>query len=385
MKTVINAYTLTSALGNGLGALRKSLRTDRRCLDGARWGDCDVPCYLGRVDVPEGLDVPESRASRINRLVELGLQQDDFDQSVEAAIAEFGPARCALVLGTSTSGIDRTEAAYRELDATDRFTADFQQPSVFNPHAPADFAAERLGILGPAMTVSAACASSAKVFATAKRWLMLGVADAVVVGGADSLCLSVIQGFHSLQLVSPEPCRPFASNRSGISLGEAAGFALLTRESDGPSLQLLGIGESCDAYHMSSAPDDGVGARLAMERALADAGIDMTDIDYLNLHGTGTRANDDIEGRVCATLMSAGTLASATKGWSGHTLGAAGMVEAILCLEALATDLIPGTRNTALPEAPFDLLLKNVERPIRTALSNSFGFGGNNCSVVFAK
>lgn len=385
MSNFVNAYTLTSALGNGLAALRMSLRDDRPCLDDAGWGDCVVPCYLGRVDLPVGLDVPTVRDSRINQLVELGLHQDAFMEAVGAARLEFGAARCGLVLGTSTSGIDRTEAAYRELDSCGRFPPRFRQPKVHNPHAPADYAAERLGLKGPAMTVSAACASSAKVFATAKRWLSQDFVDAVVVGGVDSLCLSVIQGFHSLQLVSAEPCRPFAVNRSGISLGEASGFALLTREAATGSARLLGVGESCDAYHMSSAPADGVGARLAMERALSDAGVGMADIEYINLHGTGTRANDDIEGRVCADFNAKGALASATKGWTGHALGAAGMVEAVLCLEALGTGLVPGTRNTVDTDAPFDLLLENVERPVRTALTNSFGFGGNNCTVVFSR
>ena len=385
MSSFVNAYTLTSALGNGLAALRTSLRDGRPGLDDAGWSDCEVPCYLGRVDLPDGFDVPTPRECRINELVELGLQQDAFMAAVAAARLEFGAARCGLVLGTSTSGIDRTELAYRELDSGGRFAPRFRQPAVHNPHAPADYAAQRLALKGPAMTVSAACASSAKVFATAKRWLAQDIVDAVVVGGVDSLCLSVIQGFHSLQLVSPEPCRPFAVNRTGISLGEASGFALLTREADAGAPRLLGVGESCDAYHMSSAPVDGAGARLAMERALVDAGLGMADIEYINLHGTGTRANDDIEGRVCADFKAMGALASATKGWTGHALGAAGMVEAALCLEALMTGFVPGTRNTVDTDAPFDLLLENVERPVRTALTNSFGFGGNNCTVVFSR
>ena len=226
---------------------------------------------------------------------------------------------------------------------------------------------------------------SAKVFATGKRWLEQDIVDAVVVAGADSLCLSVIQGFHSLQLVSSEPCQPFASNRSGISIGEAAGLVLMTRERSARSLRLLGVGESCDAFHMSSAPEDGVGARLAMGRALEDAGLRMHEIDYVNLHGTGTRSNDDVEGRVCGAMMADRTVASATKGWTGHALGAAGIVEGILCLESLASGLVPGTRNTIDHDAPFDLALQNEQHLISTALTNSFGFGGNNCSVVFGR
>ena len=385
MTVYVNHYTLTSSLGIGLAALRKSLRLGRSCLDNAAWLDCEVPCYLGRVNLPAATQVPQDHLCRNNRLVELSLRQDGFEQAVRDVCDLYGAGRCGLVLGTSTSGIDRTELAYRSLDATGRFAPHFHQPAVHNPHVPTSFAAEYLGVRGPSHTVSAACASSAKVFSTGKRWLEQGTVDAVVVGGADSLCLSVIQGFHSLQLVSPEPCRPFAVNRQGISLGEAAGFVLLTRERTDGSLRLLGVGESCDAYHMSSAPPDGAGARLAMERALQDAGFGMGQIDYVNLHGTGTRANDEIEGRVCGALIPRGTLASGTKGWTGHALGAAGIVEVVLCLEALATGLVPGTRNTSEPDTPFDLLLENVERSIGTALTNSFGFGGNNCSVVLGQ
>ena len=381
----INAYTLTSAVGVGLAALRRSLRVGRFCLDNAGWPHCDVPCFLGRVDLPEAARVPMDRYCRNNLLVDLALRQDGFEQAVRDARETFGAERCGVVVGTSTSGIDRTELAYRALDAEGRFTPDYRQPAVHNPHAPTSFTAERLATTGPCITVSAACASSAKVFATAKRWLEQGIVDAVVAGGADSLCLSVIQGFHSLQLVSPEPCRPFAPSRTGISLGEAAGFVLMSREQSQGAPRLLGVGESCDAYHMSSAPADGAGARLAMERALEDARLGMAEIDYVNLHGTGTRANDDIEGRVCGALMTEGTLASATKGWTGHALGAAGVVEVVLCLEALTSGLVPGTRNTTESEAPFDLVLENVEQSIGTALSNSFGFGGNNCSVVLGR
>ena len=245
-------------------------------------------------------------------------------------------------------------------------------------------AAGELGIEGPCLTVSAACASSAKVFATAKRWLEQELVDAVVVGGADSLCLSVIYGFHSLQLVSPQPCRPYSKDRSGISLGEGAGFALLTRGASDSGVRLAGVGESCDAYHMSSAHPDGIGARLCIERALADAALDSRDVDYVNLHGTGTRANDDIEGKVCAVFDNGHTLLSATKGWTGHALGAAGIVEAVLTMDAIVTGLLPGTMNTREADAPFSLLLDNIVRRPAHVLTNSFGFGGNNCSLVFS-
>ncbi|MDA1076508.1 MAG: beta-ketoacyl-ACP synthase [Proteobacteria bacterium] len=378
----VNRMTLTSALGTGLSAMRENLASSTGGLRPSRWPDSDVPCFLGEVDLSSVAELPAARRSRNNRLIELALEQDGFASAVADEVARAGAHRVGVVMGTSTSGIDRAEEAFRHLDADGRFEPQFWQPQVFTPHAPGDYVAERLGLQGPCLTVSAACASSAKVFAVARRWLEQDLVDAVVVGGADNLCLSVIYGFHSLQLVAPEPCRPFSPDRQGISLGEAAGFALLTRKSDG-LVRLAGVGESCDAYHMSSAHPDGLGAKLSMQRALDAADLTLAQVDYVNLHGTGTRANDDVEGRVCAAMADDRTLFSATKGWTGHTLGAAGIVESVLTINAIVTGLVPGTMNTQVSEAGFNLLLNNEQHQVRRALTNSFGFGGNNCSVVF--
>lgn len=376
-------------MGVGLDAQRRAFSSGRSGLSNTPWPDCDVACHLGRVDAALDMQLSPERMSRNNQLIELALLQDGFAEAVAAVCEQYSPIRCGLVMGTSTSGIDRTEFAYADLLASgeepepSQFSEQFRQPLAQNPHSPGDYAAERLGIAGPRLTISAACASSAKVFATAKRWLQQGLVDAVVVGGADTLCLSVIYGFHSLQLVSPEPCRPFAEDRQGISLGEAAGFVLLTREPLDAGPRLLGVGESCDAYHMSSAHPEGLGAKLSMQRALADAKLNIDQIDYVNLHGTGTKANDATEGAVCAELLPANTLASASKGWTGHTLGAAGIVESVLCLEALQTGFVPGTINTQEVDVGFNLLLESTQHRLQTALTNSFGFGGNNCSVIF--
>jgi 3-oxoacyl-[acyl-carrier-protein] synthase-1 len=183
-----------------------------------------------------------------------------------------------------------------------------------------------------------------------------------------------------------QPCRPFDRNRDGINLGEAAGFALLMRNPDSaPRVSLLGYGESCDAYHMSSAHPDGLGAELAMQAAIARSGLSFGDIGYVNMHGTGTRSNDDIEARVCARLFPDTVPVSSTKGWTGHTLGAAGITEAIIAMDALTVGLLPGNLNTENPEPDIaaHLLLENREARIATAMSNSFGFGGNNCSLIF--
>ena len=224
------------------------------------------------------------------------------------------------------------------------------------------------------------------MFASAARWLTSGIVDAVIVGGVDSLCLSIIHGFHSLQLVSKQLCRPFDQNRDGINLGEAAGFALLMRDAgEALPVNLLGYGESCDAYHMSSAHPDGLGAEFAMRAAIARSELSFDDIGYINMHGTGTRSNDDIEARVCARLFPETVPVSSTKGWTGHTLGAAGITEAIISIDALRTNLLPGNLNTEDPEPDIatHLLLENREARITTAMTNSFGFGGNNCSLIF--
>ena len=389
----INACTLTSALGVGMDSQRAKIARGETGLSNAEWYDCSLDTWLGRVksvdDAPVGL--PAEWESRNNRLAELGLQQDGFLTAVAAMSNKWGAHRCGLALGTSTSSIGRTEEGYRQLDADGRFPPAFRQTSIHNPHAPGAYVAQRLGLTGPVATISTACSSSAKAFAAAERWLRLGLADAVVVGGVDSLCQSVIHGFNSLQLVDSNLCRPFDTGREGINLGEAAGFALLTRAAsdaeDDTDVQLRGYGESSDAHHMSSAHPDGLGAELAMTAALKKAGLAFSEIDYVNLHGTGTRTNDDIEGRLCARLLDERTVCSSTKGYTGHTLGAAGICEAILTIDALRQGVAPGNINVREPEPVLAdrLITTNHAAELRHAMSNSFGFGGNNCSLIFAK
>jgi len=207
-----------------------------------------------------------------------------------------------------------------------------------------------------------------------------------VVGGVDTLCGSVLFGFSSLELVSPEPCRPFDVARRGISIGEAGGFALLERDGKaGP--WLLGYGESSDAHHMSSPHPQGLGARLAIEAALGSAGLAPDDVDYINLHGTASQKNDEVEARVIAELFPATTRASSTKGWTGHTLGAAGIVEAVISFIALEEGLAPGTLNASTldPACGPQVRLATERAPVRVALSNSFGFGGSNCTLLFGR
>jgi len=385
----IAAYTATSAVGQGKTALRDALAQSRSGLRANDFGDAPrLPTWIGRVDGLETLQLPDTLARwdcRNNRLAWMGLQADGFMDAVARARAAYGPTRIALILGTSTSSIGETELAYTQLDAEGGFAADQRRPHVHTPHSLALFVQEALGLAGPCETISTACSSSAKVFASAERLIRLGLVDAAVVGGVDTLCGSVLYGFNSLELVSPAPCRPFDAARDGISLGEAAGFALLEH---GPgALELLGYGEASDAHHMSTPHPQGLGAERAMDDALARAGLTTDDIDYINMHGTASTKNDEVEGALVARRFPERTHASSTKGFTGHTLGAAGIVEAAVSLLALETGLMPGTVNTTTLDADCgpQVRLAPAQGDVRHVLSNSFGFGGNNCALVFGR
>jgi 3-oxoacyl-[acyl-carrier-protein] synthase-1 len=294
-----------------------------------------------------------------------------------------------VVVGTSTSSIAATEEAYARLDpASNAFPEDLQRPMVHTPHSLGGFVQAATGLHGPCVTVATACSSSAKVFAQAARLIAAGVCDAALVGGVDTLCGSVLFGFNSLQLVAPEPCRPFDATRVGLSLGEAGGYALVERAAPGEGgLQLRGYGESSDAHHMSAPHPQGLGAQLAMRDALARAKLDPDAVGYLNLHGTATPANDSVEALAVSALFPDSLHASSTKGWTGHTLGAAGIVESVIALLALEHGELPGILNSSTPDPMCgpQIRFANARQDIAYAMNNSFGFGGNNCSLVFGK
>ncbi|WP_235499594.1 beta-ketoacyl-[acyl-carrier-protein] synthase family protein [Frateuria sp. Soil773] len=387
----VSAYTATSAMGHGLDAHLEALHERRSGLRPNDFGSAPLPCWIGRVDGVEAVALPADLAGwdcRNNRLAWLGLNQDGFLDRVLAARDRYGASRVALLLGTSTASIGATEEAYRRLDADGRFPPDLQRPPVHAPHSLAGFAAAALGLEGPCLTVSTACSSSAKVFASAERLIRLGLADAAVVGGVDTLCDSVLFGFNALELVAREPCRPFDRTRGGISIGEAAGFALLERAEAAPHApRLLGYGEASDAHHMSTPHPDGLGAELALRDALARAGLQPAQVDYVNLHGTASLKNDEVEAALVARAFPPATRASGTKGYTGHTLGAAGAVEAAIALLAIEHGLVPGNLggDTPDPACGPQFAWENEQRPVDVALSNSFGFGGNNACLVFAR
>ena len=351
------------------------------------FGHAPLATWVGQVD---GLDVALPDAlqhwdCRNNRLAWLGLNADGFTDAVAGARHRLGAARVALVMGTSTSSVHATEEAYRLLDADGGFPAAMRRPDVHTPHSLAAFVQQALGLAGPCVTVSTACSSSAKVFAAAERLLRLNLADAAVVGGVDTLCGSVLFGFNALQLVSAQPCRPFDAQRSGINLGEAAGFALLERGTG--ALQLLGHGESSDAHHMSAPHPGGVGAERALDDALARAGLTAAEVDCIHLHGTASAKNDEVEAALVARRFEPHTHASSTKGFTGHTLGAAGVLGAAFSLLAIETGVMPGTVNSKSLDAACgpQIRLQPAQAEVRHALCNAFGFGGTNCVLVFGR
>jgi len=390
-------FTATSCIGCGLQATLASLQEQRSGLAPCAFETVTLQTYIGEVPGVESVRLPAALKRfecRNNRLALLGIGQDGFLEAVAACVGRWGRRRVGLFLGTSTSGMLDTEVAYRRRDPkTGALPAGFDYAGTHNSYSLAAFVQELLGLEGPSAVVSSACSSSAKVFASARRMIAAGLIDAAVVGGVDSLCLTTLYGFHSLQLVSPNPCKPFDVGRDGISIGEAAAFVLIERppESlDADAILLLGVGESSDAYHMSSPHPEGRGARTAMLEALACADLSPEDVDYLNLHGTGTLNNDSAEGLAVAAVFGERrpvVAASSTKGATGHTLGAAGALEAVICGLSLEHGLLPGSAHTRNvdPSLGFEYLLANRRQPLVRALSNSFGFGGTNCSLVLGR
>jgi 3-oxoacyl-[acyl-carrier-protein] synthase-1 len=389
---LVKAFTATSCIGRGLEQTLDSLIGQRSGLKACEFETVRLDTHIGEVSGVDNQRVAadlERFDCRNNRLAELALAQDGFLEAVEETAGRCGRKRVGVFIGTSTSGILETELAYRELDPiSGALPANFDYAATHNSFSVADYLRRRLNLQGPAMTVSCACASSAKVFGSARRMIEAGLIDAAVVGGVDSFCLTTLYGFHSLQLCSNAPCRPFDVARDGISIGEAAAYALLTRipgALNGDDVLLLGIGESSDAYHMSAPHPEGDGARRAMLAALSAANLRSDSIDYINLHGTGTPSNDRAESQAVTSVFGTTTPCSSTKGATGHTLGAAGALEAVISALALQNGLMPGGAQTAQvdPTLTAHYLLANRHGRIARVLSNSFGFGGANCSLIF--
>lgn len=393
-KLHIKSCTVTSALGHGLQAHQQALSQQRTGLRHCDFDDVTLETWIGRVDGIEQISTGNELADydcRNNRLALMGLQQDNFLSDVAASRSRHGQSRIGVFIGTSTSGVLQTEHAYAQRDANGHLPADYKYRTTHNLYAVADYVQQVLKLKGPAHVISTACSSSAKVFATAYRYMHAGLCDAALVGGVDSLCQMTLYGFNALQLISPQLCCPADINRNGINIGEAAGFALLEWADDDSDICLLGYGESSDAYHMSSPHPQGAGALLAMEQALTSADLTKDDIDYINLHGTATPANDIAEDHAVYNLFQGKVPCSSTKGFTGHTLGAAGILEAAISYIAVKENLLPVSLNTQQldTEIRSNIILSASSLPqsynINTVMSNSFGFGGNNSSLVIGR
>ena len=389
---VLSHFTATTCIGRGLQQTLDALHQGRGGLKPCDFETVDLTTFIGEV---AGVDDVKLAAGMVdyncrnNRLAQLGLVQDGFNDAVNMAANKYGRDRVGVFIGTSTSGILETEIAFRHRDAiAGALPADFIYSKTQNTYSVADFVRQYFLLTGPSVVVSSACSSSAKVFSVARRMIEARLIDAAVVGGVDTLCLTTLYGFNSLGLLSPEACRPYDAARNGISIGEAAAFALLERPPanlEKNAVLLLGVGESSDAYHMSSPHPEGLGARLAMQQALQSAGLSPAEIDYINLHGTATPSNDVAEAKAVTAVFGHNTPCNSSKGATGHTLGAAGAVEAVICALALQNALIPGGLNTKEvdPSLNLNYKLKNLNQPLARVMSNSFGFGGTNCSLIF--
>lgn len=346
-----------------------------------------LPLGLVREPLPAVGDWPLRQRSRANALAAAALAQ--IQPQVDAVIERYGAERVAVVVGGSTSGLREGELALRRQRAEGAWPPDYDYAQQ-ELGATAEFLTWQLGARGPALVVSTACSSGAKALASAARLLRAGLADAVVAGGADALCRFTVAGFSALESVSSERCNPLSVARRGINLGEGAALFLLTR--DESAIRLAGWGETNDAHHMSAPAPDGRGAIDAMRQALARAGSNAAQVDYLNLHGTATPHNDAMEARAVAEVLGLEVAVSSTKPLTGHALGAAGAIEAAFACMTLVDNprgrLPPhwwdGAADPALPALRLACADEGLGRAVRQAMSNSFAFGGSNASLLFA-
>lgn len=388
----LNTLGVVNALGRGCEAVLANLL--RGHAPGMQPSSGWIPertVHVGAVTAelpswPERLGAFHSRNNRL-----LAAAAEEIAAPLAAARDRFGADRIGVVLGSSTSGIAEGEAAIAAHAKTGAVPPgfDYRQQEIASP---SEGLVRLLGLEGVAYTISTACSSSAKAFGAARNLIEMGQCDAVVVGGADSLCRLTLNGFAALESVAAGPCRPFSSERDGINIGEGAALFLMTRD-PGP-IRLVGVGESCDAHHISAPEPDGLGAEAAMRAALDEGGVEPDAIAYLNLHGTATPKNDEMESAAVARLLGPDTPCSSTKSLTGHTLGPAGAIEVALCWlllseyntgNVLPAHIFNGPRDESL--ARIGLLEAPGQLPSgspRYCLSNSFAFGGNNCSVLIA-
>ncbi len=390
-RMILSALGICCALGQSKQQVWQNAIQGSRA--GMRWRDDLLPAaeavVVGEVSapLPDLSHWPQLYQSRNNQLAALAFQQ--ISAEVAALRQQFGADRIAVVLGTSTSGIAEGERAMRQYMQQQQYPAGYQY-QMQEMVAPADFIARLAAVSGPCYVISTACSSSARALMSARNLLRADLADAVIVGGVDSLCQLTLNGFHALESTAAGFCQPFSANRDGINIGEGAALFVLQKQPGG--IALLGAGASSDAHHMSAPHPQGRGAAAAITQACADAGITPAQLDYINLHGTATPLNDSMESQALAQLGLTATPASSSKAMTGHTLGAAGAIEAALCWLTLSSyntgnNLIPhcwdAQPDPELP--PLHLVAPQQQRETRYCLSNSFAFGGNNMALILGK
>lgn len=385
----LNELGIVCGLGVGKAAVARALLSGESGVERIQSAVPDgttLPFVPVTADLP-GIPTELARFTSRNLALALGALAE-IEAPIRRIIEQFGPDRVAVVMGTSTSGIAEGERTLSGLDDEAALPEgyDFLCQEIGSV---AESIAVHYRLLAPAVTVSTACSSGAKALATARRLIRQGLADAVIAGGCDSRCQLTLNGFQALSALTTDRCLPFSANRDGTMIGEGAAVFLLSSEPGGA--ELIGVGESSDAHNMTAPQPDGRGARDAMLAALQDAGLAADAVSYVNLHGTGTPLNDTMEAKALAGVFPRSVPCSSSKGQLGHTLGAAGAVEAAVCWLTLC-----GNREGYLPPHVWDgipdpqaplagLVNPGQQLPDRSRqflMSNSYAFGGSNISVL---
>lgn len=379
----LNDLGIVSAMGIGQDATTTSLNkynpaTPLLTLNKSLSAE-QTPLYVGQVQ-----SIALSNNKRINTFIDLALEQ--IKPTLDK-LSHIDKSRIAIVMGTSTSGIHDGERARKSYESTKFWPGDFSY-SDQELATPAHYIAHKIGALGPCYSISTACTSSAKALISARALLNTDLADVVICGGADSLCQLTINGFDSLASLSSGLCQPFSSTRDGINIGEGAALFVMTKNTPitNNGVMLLGSGESSDAHHMSAPDPNGMGAQASMEKALKSAKLSSGDIDYINAHGTATVKNDEMEALAINRVFGNNTPLSSSKHLTGHTLGAAGAIEAGICwllLKDSGQHMLPYNVIKEGSDLADIKIIKQAYKPaLKYCLSNSFAFGGNNASLI---
>jgi 3-oxoacyl-[acyl-carrier-protein] synthase I len=390
----ITAVAAVSGMGRTTAEVLSALDRGQRGLSEPEL-TLPFPTLVGAVpgDLPPLPAEHDRYDTRLARIGMMALRQ--IEPEVRAAIARWGRSRVAILIGTSTGGLDATELAYEHWAASGgteggTLPASFDLSAQHDFNALGDLYARVLGTEGPVYVVSTACSSSGKVHASAMRLMRAGLIDAALVGGIDSLCRMTLHGFRGLGILAEGACKPFAADRSGIDIGEGAALMLLERDhpaTRGSETVLLGVGESSDAYNMSSPEPTGRGAREAMERALAQAGMHASDVGLVIAHGTATPQNDVAEGKAIEAVLGTDVPVVSTKGYTGHQLGAAGATSGVFAVHALTSGRIPASvgADPIDPAIPVSVATEGRAAPLRLVLANAFAFGGSNVCLAIGK